>query len=135
MLSAPSWRPSSLSKTEGDARAGREPLFQRGQEPGRQRRQRSSGSATARQVAFQALPLFGRIAELAVAVGELDAADVGLEALSSAGIGSIQPRHGRLGGGVVEDDRHAVGRKLRFDPFAEQPGEQVVPVQAAGVDR
>jgi len=84
---------------------------------------------------FEALPLFGRIAEFAVAVGEFDIPDVGLEAFGGAGVGGVQLRHRGLGGGIVEDDRDAVGREPRLDPFAEQPGEQVVPVEAAGVDR
>ena len=63
-----------------------------------------------RHVAFEAAALLGRVVEFAKSVGELDAADIKLEALGDARIVSL-PRQGRQRGRIVVEDSGAADRR------------------------
>jgi len=79
-------------------------------------------------IARKARTLFGRVNELAVGIGELEAADVQLEALGHARIAGTKARQGGERRRVVrQKHRLGVGEQRRLDTAEEDTMEQVVP--------
>ena len=116
----------------GDTGACRHAAFERRQEIHIDRQFRHAAFAAARVVALEASPLFGRVGEFVIAVGEFVHADVDLEAFGNA-VADLRER--ALRRRIVDDDGDAIARERGLDAMRQQQVEPVVARQATRIDR
>ena len=83
-------------------------------------------------LALEAAALLGRVGELAEGIGDLDAADIKLEAFGDARVMRGRARERRFGHRILVEDRGAADPEVRLDALDQHAAEHVGPGVVSG---
>ncbi len=105
---------------DGDAGAVGQAVFHGGQQAVIHRNLREASISSGAEIGLETAPLFGRIGEFVIAVGELEAIDPGLESLGDGWVAGSDSGQRRLGRREVVDKGRAAPAELGLDDVAQQ---------------